>query len=386
MERELGSDVALAEAYNAQSELYTIVYEDALSGLDFLTEGVQKIRLAYENQEGPDIVGSVASGAQVAALVESGEVQDLTQAYKERGWDKLIPQSLFADVTLDGKIYAVPTNIQTVGMFYNKDIFEELSLEVPSTWDEFITVLEAIKDAGYYPNALGLAKGWPSAFQAAQYGYISGGSNYRDAMKGEILWTECTECLTALEWYYKIGTEYSNPDVVGIDRFQAEELFFAGEAAMVLHVSSLMVNFQDIDFEAGFFYIPPINPLTDITIFGGVGGNYVVGSSGNVEAAYDYIDWYLSDEGATKALELGKVIPTKKTYEVPTDIDPLLYDLAVSAQEEIDTLGTWPVVYMPGYLFSDYNQFIQGMMIGELTPAEVLEELQKDREKYDAEQ
>lgn len=47
--------------------------------------------------------------------------------------------------------------------FYNKDIFNELGLEVPETWDQFIEVLDKIKASGMDPIAEGNQDKWPSA-------------------------------------------------------------------------------------------------------------------------------------------------------------------------------------------------------------------------------
>lgn len=37
---------------------------------------------------------------------------------------------------IDGEIYVVPYKIQTGGVFYNKDMFEEYGVEVPESWEE----------------------------------------------------------------------------------------------------------------------------------------------------------------------------------------------------------------------------------------------------------
>jgi len=384
---ETEQNATVAEAYNAQSESYYIEYTDALAGLDFVTEGVQKIRLALENGIAPDLIGHINAGGMMTALVESGSIQDLTQVYKDRGWDQKIPTKFINEVTIDGKIYGVPISIGTVGCYYNKAIFEELNLEIPSTWDEFIELLETLKAADYYPMGMGLSGGWPSAFMASQYGYLTAGSEYRSAMRGEIPWTESAGSLTALEWFYKIGMEYSNPDVAGIDHQQSLELFYSQQTAMVLRSTAAMGHISEgsADFDLGFFYMPTINAETDIKVFGGLDKNFVVNSTGNIEGAYDYIDWILNDEGVANTLDVGKFIPVLKDYEVPDTIEPLFYEVAMGTKQVIDNVGSWPVVHMPSYLFGNFNQFVQGMMIGELTPAEVLEELQKDREQYDEE-
>lgn len=45
-------------------------------------------------------------------------------------------------------IYGVPFATNAAGVIYNTEKFEELGLEVPKTWDEFIDLLQKIQDAG----------------------------------------------------------------------------------------------------------------------------------------------------------------------------------------------------------------------------------------------
>ncbi len=48
----------------------------------------------------------------------------------------------------NGRNYAVPISVNTQGVFYNVDLFNQYGLEVPETWDEFIALCEKITDMG----------------------------------------------------------------------------------------------------------------------------------------------------------------------------------------------------------------------------------------------
>jgi raffinose/stachyose/melibiose transport system substrate-binding protein len=50
-------------------------------------------------------------------------------------------------------------------MWYNKDLFEKAGItETPKTWDEFLTVVQQLKDAGITPIALGEKDKWTGHF------------------------------------------------------------------------------------------------------------------------------------------------------------------------------------------------------------------------------
>ena len=88
-------------------------------------------------------------------------------------WDKYaadygldeISESMVEGMSYDGDIYAIPMQAQMFVMAYRTDVFEDLGLEVPTTFDEMIDAAEAIKGAGLmeYPIALP----WPSCVVTA---------------------------------------------------------------------------------------------------------------------------------------------------------------------------------------------------------------------------
>lgn len=366
-----------------------IEYDPALAGLEWLTEGMQKLRIALENKSGPDFIGGIDAGSALAAIVSSGAVLDLTPAYDQYGWKQDIPEVFVERVTIDGKMYAVPINVETVGLFYNMDMFEELGLSIPETFDEYLELLQAIKDAGYYGYAIGLAGGWPAAFMASAFCYGSAGSEYRAVLSGEKPWTDCSRCLDGLNAYYHIvEAGYTNPDVLGIDQTQAEDLFFQGKTAMTLSGPWKINDIKDAqpDFETGFFYMPPLDPNTDIRTFGGEGGTMIASKhSAHPEAVLEFLDWFFSPETAVKVLKgASAIMPIP--FSVPDDVDPLLGRVTEETLANIDKVGFWPVTYLAPGVFAQMNQFVQGMMGGALTPAQVLEEMQNAHETYEREQ
>lgn len=90
-------------------------------------------------------------------------LNDLVDKY----WDEYdlgdIPATAWEGATLDGNIYGVPIVGNTLHMIYRQDIFDELGLEVPATYDEVIEVCGAIGlDNPDYdmPFTINLSAGW----------------------------------------------------------------------------------------------------------------------------------------------------------------------------------------------------------------------------------
>ena len=378
----------LVQDFNDTHPDIEVEHDAALAGLDWLTEGMQKLRVALENKAGPDFIGGVDAGSALAAVVASGEVMDLTPSYTHYGWSDKFPDVLLGRVTIEGKLYAIPISVETVGLYYNMDLFEELDLSIPSTFDEYMDLLQAIKDAGYYGYAIGLAGGWPSAFMASAFCYGSAGSEYRAVLSGEKRWVDCDRCLDGLEAYHNVvAGGYTNPEVLGINQTQANDLFFQGQTAMTLQTSSWVDNVYSSapDFEVGFFYMPPLDPDTDIRTFGGESGTMMASNhTEHPEAVLEFFDWFFSEETAVKMLRSGAGIQPIP-FTVPDDIDPLMAQITRETLANIDSVGFWPVTHLAPDVFRQMNQFIQGMMGDELTPAEVMEEMQNAHETYERE-
>ena len=82
--------------------------------------------------------------------MEEGLVVDLkpyieNETLKFDNYEDIL-EGLREATTRDGKIYGIPFNKSTEVIWYNKDLFEELNLEVPTTYEEFANVAKTITE------------------------------------------------------------------------------------------------------------------------------------------------------------------------------------------------------------------------------------------------
>src|SRR5262245_42295697 len=125
-----------------------------------------KEKLATNMQAGdpPDLFQTWGGGV-LWQFADAGLVQDLTDALKEDNWgDSFLPGPMVV-YQHDGKTWGVPWRFGMVGFWYNKDLFEKAGIkEPPKTWNEFLGVVQQLKDAGITPIALGEKDKWPGHF------------------------------------------------------------------------------------------------------------------------------------------------------------------------------------------------------------------------------
>lgn len=74
------------------------------------------------------------------------------ETLKFDNYDDILP-SFREETTMDGKIYGMPFNKSTEVIWYNKTLFDELKLEVPTTYEEFVNVSKTIKEKKGIPGA-----------------------------------------------------------------------------------------------------------------------------------------------------------------------------------------------------------------------------------------
>ena len=95
-------------------------------------------------------------------IVTQLNVEQNAVSLADEAWAATVDPLAAAETAVDGKLYGQP--IQDVsavwGIAYNKKVFEKLNLAVPTTWEEFKGVCEAIKADGLTPVYEAVSDGW----------------------------------------------------------------------------------------------------------------------------------------------------------------------------------------------------------------------------------
>ena len=143
-------------------------FEAEHPGVDIKIQSIQnedmdgKLQTALNSGDAPDIF-MARGGGKLAAVVEAGQVQDLTDALSDDTKSALGEASLAA-FSVDDKVYGVPSSVLPGGIYYSKDLFAEAGItETPTTFDELNAAVDKLKAAGIAPIALGAKDAWPAA-------------------------------------------------------------------------------------------------------------------------------------------------------------------------------------------------------------------------------
>lgn len=237
--------------------------------------------------------------------VKDGNGTDLTEALASDKFAGRFDDGAFNNMDVDGKgIHMVPwTGDVTNVIWYNVDIFNEVGVSVPTTWDEFIAAAAAIDEAGITAMVAGNKDQWPLGNWASHVvSRIIGEDPYAAAMDGAAP-VNSPEIVAALETYGQIAP-YLNNSVSALPDDEANTQFFLGEAAMIAIGSWLMADATtaDEDLHFDYFDTPPVaGGAGDQASVLGISTGFMV--NGNTEHFDETIDFLalLSGPDATKA-------------------------------------------------------------------------------------
>jgi raffinose/stachyose/melibiose transport system substrate-binding protein len=126
----------------------------------------------------PDLFQSWGGG-ELEQQVDAGLVQDISDGVAP--WIDTLNEAAVTMYQVEGAQYGIPFDLGMVGFWYNKDLFARAGIDAPpATWDELLTDVQALKDAGITPIALGEGDKWPGMFWWAYLALRNGGP---DAMR-----------------------------------------------------------------------------------------------------------------------------------------------------------------------------------------------------------
>ncbi|WP_255357861.1 extracellular solute-binding protein [Geomicrobium sp. JCM 19037] len=252
----------------------------------------------------PDVFHSWG-GSWLNEFVEAGSVMSLDQT--DVDFDQYLDVAL-DNATFEEEIYGVPLGVSLTLFFYNTGIFEELGLDTPKDYDEFMTVVETLRDNDYYPLALANQTGWTGAYyQEYLVNRLAGEGLYDDALQREGAGFDDENYVRANEKIQDlVDMDAFNPGFNGIpyDAGQGRQLMYSEQAAMMLITTSFLNNVRDeapqYEDDLGVFPFP--------TIEGGEGdGSNLLGSGAPVWSVYE------DTEHEELAIELIKELSNEET-------------------------------------------------------------------------
>ncbi len=309
------------------------------------TEYNKILATGLAGSDGPD-VPQVRSYGQLQGTVASGALVPLDGTVDLSSWDENVVAS--AKGKEDGKIYSVPLARQATVLFYNKKLFSDNGIQLPTTWAEFIAANDKLLAAEVTPLAVGAKDDWtlPIVHEVLGGARFGGAEFQKAVLSGEKDftdpdWVASVEVLKSLE-------KYMPKNVTGVAVTDAMTLFTAGRAAMYPGGSYDLATLQkgNPDLEIGVMQVPPADGApagATGTTAGWADGNFAVNAkSPDKAAATELVTWMATPE-------FGQLVAdeVKQISAVPgvTYADPVLKQVS----DDYDATGS------PYLLLTDFR-------------------------------
>lgn len=151
-----------ADAYDVLTEEFNAAHEGEVhvTVSYFDTDGIKDAcKVAASSDTLPDMWFNWG-GSLGGFYAENGKVKDMTDFAAANGWDEKFSAGALNLCHLGGILSGYPTSYNVLGVYYNKTIFADLGIEVPTTFEEFEAILPTIKAAGIFPMETGGLNGW----------------------------------------------------------------------------------------------------------------------------------------------------------------------------------------------------------------------------------
>ena len=314
------------------------------------------------------------------ALADAGY---LTPVDDVKGVENIPDSYLDAAKGSDKRLYGIPFMLNNAVIFYNKKLFDDNGLKPPETWEEFVQTCEALKAKNIIPIAQSGKAAYllsmthavigPSAYGGNEFvqAITKGTTDFKDAR-----FLESVKRMEQLAAYFP-------KDFVAIEDKDAQALFYTGKAAMYINGSHRLETFEANQLTFPVDFIPGLAAKKGepalITTW--VDGSYAIAKSSKYqEQAKKFIAFIASSMfGQMFSDELTRVSPIKGVEPK----HPLLKRMA-----EYSEKNSTPYLLLTHFsqgtptTKTTFEDSLQGMYIGKLTPEKVVEDTQAATDKW----
>ena len=247
----------------------------------------------------PDVVNWYAAN-RMMPYVNAGLFEDVSDVWEEiEGLE-----SVKGALTLDGKQYGVPYTYYQWGVYYRQDIFEELGLEEPETWEQELANCQAILDSGRKCYTIGTKFLWTAG---GWFDYINMRTNgfdfHMQLAQGEIPWTDDRVRQTFANWRELIDMGAYIDDHQNYSWQEALPFMVNGEATAYLMGNFAVAPMREAgltDDQIDFYQFVKINPDVDYAEDAPTDTFHIASGAQNVDAAKEFLRFVTSADVQTR--------------------------------------------------------------------------------------
>lgn len=348
----------LVEGFNEYQDRYLLKWKYQGPTTSFS----KKIAIGITQKQQPDMV--IIDNPDMRKYIEQDGLEDMTPYISQmEGLDEYYPNVL-SSVIYDQKYYGLPFCCNNAGLIYNKDIFKDVGLQVPRTWEEFLEAAQILTKDRCYGFAMSAMEGQQAAFQILPWILTAGDSV--DTLGGQGT-NKAFQLISRL-----VETNSISKDCINWSQNDVARKFISGECAMMENGPWVLPSLNESGINYGIARLPISQKSISVT----GGENIAVLKGKNVEGAAAFLEYYNKDSNMLNvSLQSNSLPPKEKLAKRVLSVKPE-YKIFVEQMADCVTRSdydTWPKV--TGLLSDAQLQVITG----KLTPDEVCRIIEEQR-------
>ncbi|MFD3912623.1 extracellular solute-binding protein [Streptomyces sp. NPDC058603] len=348
----------LAEGFEKKHPKVDVKYVNVPFG-----DAQNKFKNAAQSGSGaPDVIRSEVAWTPEFADLGYLAPLDGTPALKD---EKDFLAQAAASTQYDGKTYAAPQVIDSMGIFYNKKIFKDAGVEVPKTVDELKTVSKTIKDK---TGKTGLYLRGDDAYWFLSFLYGEGGDMVDAKSKTVTVDNPAgVKAMTVVKDLVDSGAAKTDA-TDGWENMQSA--FKDGDVAMIINGPWAVADtYGGAQFkDKANLGIAPV-PAGSVAQGSPQGGHNlaVYAGSKNLDASYAFTEYMTSAESQTKVAEELSLLPTRTSvYARPGVADN---EIVGFFKPVVDKAVERPWIPETGSLFAPLVTEYTKVLTGQSAPA-----------------
>lgn len=280
----------------------------------------------------------------------------------------------------DGKLFGLPAGFSTRVVFYNKKLFNEANVPLPTddwTWEDFKSAAKqlTVRDKKQYGFAV---RSEPDTYDLQQFVWSNGSSFISPDGKAIEGYMNSKETAEALQIFSDLAKDKSALLVGGKNQQSGNDLFKAGKLAMYDNGVWSLESYKKANVDFGTVVMPqfPGKPGKGVIATSSVS---IAKDSKNKELAWEFLKFFVSSD-AIKMRTSDLPVRISVVQEKKLDQDPLYAPFYKTLEQSTDT---------PAFLLNPHwneinrnlSAAVNAIMMGQ-NAEELLNKAVKDSQKF----